>query len=255
MRRGPNRRNAATVRSLLSRPAFGAGGALLLARRALTDPRGALLATRVLQLRLTYLDAPALLELRECALAADRENRPGTFIEAGCALGGSAIVLAASKAVNRHLLVHDVFSMIPPPSDRDGTDATERYEAIIAGNARGIEDDAYYGYKPNLLDTVRDNFHAFGIDLAASRVQLIEGLFQDTLVPPGPVALAHIDGDWYDSVAVCLERIWPSLVPGGVIVVDDYDDWSGCRRAVDEFVQVTPDARTIRRSRLHLLKD
>jgi hypothetical protein len=148
-----------------------------------------------------------------------------------------------------------VFGLIPPPSDRDGTDATERYDAIIAGNSKGIEDDPYYGYEPNLLDTVRDNFSAFGIELTTGRVQLVEGLFQDTLVPDGPVALAHIDGDWYDSVAVCLERIWPSLVAGGVIVIDDYDDWSGCRRAVDEFVRVTPDARTRRRSRLHLLKD
>ncbi len=104
------------------------------------------------------------------------------------------------------------------------------------GQSKGIQDDPYYGYDPGLLGTVKGNFRRFGIDLAASHVELVQGLFEDTIHPRGPVALAHIDGDWYDSVAVCLARIWPVLTPGGVIVIDDYDDWSGCRRAVDDFL-------------------
>lgn len=85
-------------------------------------------------------------------------------------------------------------------------------------------------------------------------MSLIEGLFEDTIRPSTPVALAHIDGDWYESVKVCLERIWPALPPGGVMVVDDYDAWSGCRTAVDEFLSGRPDCRVERWSRLHLIR-
>jgi hypothetical protein len=49
------------------------------------------------------------------------------------------------------------------------------------------------------------------------------------------MALAHIDVDWYEPVHVSLERIEPRLSPGGALVIDDYEDWSGCRRAVDEY--------------------
>jgi O-methyltransferase len=228
--------------------------ATVIARRGLRDPLGALLVARIERRHLTYLDIPALLDLRDLAREAERQRRPGVFIEAGCALGGSAIVLAASKEPGRSLFVYDVFGMIPPPSERDGDDVQRRYEEISSGMAHGIEDDPYYGYQPGLLSTVDRNFRRLGVDPEARNVRLVQGLFQDTLHPSGPVALAHIDGDWYDSVAVCLTQIWPVLSRGGVIVIDDYDDWSGCRRAVDDFLAVTDDARAERRCRLHLIK-
>jgi asparagine synthase (glutamine-hydrolysing) len=33
-----------------------------------------------------------------------------------------------------------------------------------------------------------------------------------------------------------LERIFPNLVVGGSIILDDYHDWGGCRQATDEFL-------------------
>jgi asparagine synthase (glutamine-hydrolysing) len=62
-----------------------------------------------------------------------------------------------------------------------------------------------------------------------------------------PVALAHIDGDWYRSVMTCLRRIEPNLVPGGTLVIDDYRAWSGCKRAVDEYSPATPAATSFAR--------
>jgi len=44
------------------------------------------------------------------------------------------------------------------------------------------------------------------------------------------------DVDWYDPVKTCLDRIWPHLIVGGVIILDDYQDWGGCRKATDEFL-------------------
>ena len=74
-----------------------------------------------------------------------------------------------------------------------------------------------------------------------------------TQVGDEPVALAHIDGDWYNSVKVCLDRIAPRLVPGGVLVIDDYDAWSGCRKAVDEWFAGKDDRfEFVRRERLHI---
>src|SRR5688572_3235460 len=80
--------------------------------------------------RLTYLPVGALNDLYVAAKQAERSKRPGVFLEAGCALGGSAIVLAKAKSKQRPLFVHDVFGMIPPPNDDDGADVHERYEKI-----------------------------------------------------------------------------------------------------------------------------
>jgi asparagine synthase (glutamine-hydrolysing) len=98
-------------------------------------------------------------------------------------------------------------------------------------------------------------FRRYGYDPDRCRVQLVEGLFEDTLQIEEPVALAHLDGDWYESVSCCLARIAPRLVRGGVLVIDDYDAWSGCRRAVDEYFADKKDQfEWIPRARLHLIR-
>jgi len=208
---------------------------------------------RVKNQRLTYLSLGALNDLFEAAAAADEEGRPGVFVEAGCALGGSAIVLAKAKLPARRLLVYDVFGMIPEPSSADGEDVHERYRTITAGEAAGLGGDTYYGYEPDLKAKVREHFERFRLPLDANSIELVQGLFENTIIGDEPVALAHIDGDWYESVHTCLERLAPRLVPGGVMVIDDYFMWSGCRRAVDEFLARHPGGfRATRRARLHI---
>lgn len=221
---------------------------------SLADPAGLALVMRVRRHHLTYLDTNALLDLRQRVREAERAGRKGAIVEAGCALGGSSIVLAASKDRQRPLYLYDVFGMIPPPGERDGADVHQRYETIVAGASQGIAGQTYYGYEPDLLTRVRENFARLGYPMEANAVTPVVGLYGDTLHPPGPVALAHVDADWYESVKTCLERIWPVLTPGGVIVIDDYSAWSGCREAVDEFVAGEPGCRVERRARVHLVK-
>jgi hypothetical protein len=45
----------------------------------------------------------------------------------------------------------------------------------------------------------------------------------------------RLDGDWYDSTKVCLEGLYPKLVSGGMILLDDYFAWKGCRDATEEY--------------------
>ena len=211
--------------------------------------------SRVRRGKLTYLDATALFALRDLVRDADRQGRPGALVECGCALGGSAIVMAASRnGDSRPLYVYDVFGMIPPPGQNDGPDVHERYATIAGGQARGLGDDTYYGYKVDLQAEVVRSFTQFGIPPDARNVNLVKGLFQETITLKCPVAVAHVDGDWYESVFTCLDKIWPLIVTGGVMVIDDYFAWSGCRDAVNDFLAGQSDCEPVKRSRLHLLK-
>lgn len=204
---------------------------------------------------LTYLSREALTDLYDRVKEAENSGIEGILIEAGCALGGSAIVMAAAKAPARPLYVYDVFGMIPPPSERDGPDVHERYEVIRSGQSAGIQGQSYYGYDENLLERVRENFTRHGFSPAEHEVALVRGLFQDTIRPTGPVAVAHIDGDWYESVKTCLERIEPHLPVGGVFVIDDYEAWSGCRTAVDEYFADKRDRYVFEmHARLHIVR-
>jgi asparagine synthase (glutamine-hydrolysing) len=126
--------------------------------------------------------------------------------------------------------------MIPAPGPEDGTDVHERYARITSGKSEGIGGDRYYGYEPDLLAKVRDNLRSMGIAEETHSIDLLKGLLQDTLRVHRPVAFAHIDVDWYDPVRVCLERIAPKLIVGGTMILDDFADWSGCRKAASEFM-------------------
>ena len=34
-----------------------------------------------------------------------------------------------------------------------------------------------------------------------------------------------------------MEYLFPKLVKGGIIIIDDYGHWQGCKLAIDEYVQ------------------
>jgi asparagine synthase (glutamine-hydrolysing) len=192
-------------------------------------------ARSVRERRLTYLRPERLRALERCAARVNRGLVAGDFLEAGLALGGSAVVLASHMGHGRRFHGYDVFGMIPPPSERDPAEVHERYATIVSGESQGIRGDTYYGYRDDLYEHVTRTFAAFGMPVG-DRIRLYKGLFEDTLHPRGPVALAHIDSDWFDPVDLCLRRIAPHLSQGGVMVLDDYDDYGGCRDAADAFL-------------------
>lgn len=198
--------------------------------------------------KITYLTPKKIHNLEQCINDVARRKVDGLFIEAGVALGGSAIIIASLMPEGRYFRGFDVFEMIPPPSDNDDEKAISRYQIIASGQSQGIGGDTYYGYMNDLYSRVVENFHAFGIQVDGVRVSLHRGLFEDTMhfAVTDKVALAHIDCDWYEPVMTSLERIHPVLRECGYIIVDDYNDYGGCRRAVDEFLESHADLHVIR---------
>ena len=203
---------------------------------------------------LSYLDAASLRTLAVTVAAIEAEAINGLIIEAGTALGGSAITLAAAKSTARRMKVYDVFGMIPPPGENDGDDVHRRYATIVSGSSKGIGGETYYGYHPDLLGEVTASFARHGVPIEDNQVELVQGRFEDTISLEEPVAFAHLDGDWYESTMTCLTRIAPRLSVGGRLVIDDYDTWSGCRAAVDEYFAGRPGYRFERRGRLHIVR-
>jgi asparagine synthase (glutamine-hydrolysing) len=214
-------------------------------RAAIASLRLSGIASNVRKERLTYLVPQKLVRI-ERAMRRARDNQvAGDFLEFGVALGGSSIVIATeARAQQRHFAGFDVFAMIPPPtSDKDDAKSKDRYAVISGGKSKGIGGDQYYGYRSDLYSDVVASFRRFGIPVDGEKVALWKGLFEDTWPQrqPRPVAFAHIDCDWYDPVKFCLAAAAAQLSPGGILMLDDYHDYGGCRIAVDEFRAERPD--------------
>lgn len=204
--------------------------ARLMGRSSGNDER---LIALVRDLGLTYLSEQKLRSLMAACRAAKARNTGARYIEAGCALGGSTVIVANLLAPAAELFVYDTFEGMPPPTDRDTPDVHERYQIIATGKSKGINGHQYYGYRTDLLESValRQNVPP----RILGRVHLVKGLVQQTLPVGHPVALAHVDVDWYDPVSLCAHRIFPALEVGGCIIFDDYLDYRSCRDAVDEY--------------------
>lgn len=52
---------------------------------------------------------------------------------------------------------------------------------------------------------------------------------------PGKIAVLRLDTDWYESTYHEMCHLYPRLVPGGVLIIDDYGHWAGAKKAVDKY--------------------
>ena len=87
------------------------------------------------------------------------------------------------------------------------------------------------------LDEVRRNLGSTGYP--DQYISFIEGKVEDTIPTnvPDRISLLRLDTDWYESTRHELQHLYPRLSPGGVLIIDDYGQWAGARKAVDEYVE------------------
>jgi len=200
---------------------------------------------KIIQHRLSFLSKEDL-EWHMSKVATIEENRvPGMIIECGVAKGGSALLFAASKRPDRCLHLFDTFEGIPPPDDRDGGRAFTEYnimndKPVGAGYGRcepGMNRSRRPGicFVNDLLTFDQRMFHKLGFPPPLHNTFFHRGLFNHTLRPGGPIAYAHLDGDWYASIYPVLAVIAPFISLGGMIILDDAFFYSGAERAVRDY--------------------
>ena len=178
------------------------------------------LATLCLQVR--YLDAYQL---------------PGALVECGVWRGGAAamMVLAHLRSGSvpwRHIHLFDSWQGLPEPDEEhDGKFAVDFSGGGKGGALKPI------GQCVAGLDETRTLLEE-EIGYPAELIHYHVGWFQETLprTDVGEIALLRLDGDWYESTRVCLEHLYSKVVKNGVVVLDDYGYWAGCRKATDEFI-------------------
>jgi hypothetical protein len=157
----------------------------------------------------------------------------GDVVECGVWAGGSiaaAALLGVEDFPLRKYWLFDTFEGMTRPSVHDPKEAKEGYL-----KTKHQSDEGSNWCEVNETQ-VRDNLINVGVDI--SKCIFVAGdvahtLRQDNL--PSKIALLRLDTDWYESTLIELENLYPRLVPGGVLIIDDYGHWEGARKAVDEY--------------------
>lgn len=162
---------------------------------------------------------------------------PGDFVELGCHEGQSAVLfqrVIEHFDPQRTLHVYDSFEGLPEPQPEDG-------DALF--DAGGLAASR---------ETLLANFDRYQL----KRPEVHVGWFDETLPDglPDTIAFAHLDGDFYESIKVSLEHVYPRLARGAICLVDDYcdpevlDEYNylpGVKHACDEFLADKPESVSV----------
>lgn len=176
----------------------------------------------------SMLSTVRLLNLYYLAQETERLGLKGDVVECGVWNGGAAAMTSrgyhdiGDHRTKRTIWLFDSFEGLPAPSAKDSKSEVECYfEGLCKGS----------------IENVKDIFHKLGLDM--ENVRIVKGWLDVTMKSPGikEIALLHIDTDWYDSVKTPLDRLYPNIVPGGFVVIDDYWFHQGCKAAVHDFIK------------------
>ncbi|MBH8564818.1 class I SAM-dependent methyltransferase [Nostoc sp. CENA67] len=178
----------------------------------------------------TLLSEKRLFSLYSLAKKVCLEDIPGNFVECGSYKGGAAALLAT--VIKRYslrprlLYACDTFEGMPEPSEFD---RHKGVEANLTGFGVGT-----------LKAPISENLNLICQLLNVQEIVVpVKGLFAETLpqykLEINQIALLHADGDWYESTMDIFNNLYESVVPNGIVQIDDYGHWEGCRKAVHEF--------------------
>ena len=185
----------------------------------------------------TMIGHDRLFALIAAARHISKHKISGAVIECGVWRGGAMGAAALTfKALNdkRDMYLFDTFEGMSIPTAEDvtmgGNDAMEEFLEKRTGTESS-------NWCMASLEDVQANLKSLGLNI--NDFKFCKGMVEDTIPsqsPKGDIALLRLDTDWYKSTKHEMDHLFPKLVKGGILIIDDYGDWEGARKAVDEYL-------------------
>jgi O-methyltransferase len=159
----------------------------------------------------------------------------GDYVECGVWRGGMSA--AISEIINKDKTIHlfDSFEGLPPAKEIDGKEALDWQKDVNSVN-----------YHNNCKADEASAKEALDMG-GCKNYKIYKGWFNETLpnFKNQKIGILRLDGDWYASILDCLENLFPQVLAGGIILLDDYYTWDGCSKAVHDYLSKTKSASRI----------
>jgi O-methyltransferase len=181
-----------------------------------------------------YSELPTeiLFNLYSAARYIAEANIAGDFVECGVHLGGSIMMmehalLLGDNQPGRRIFALDTFYGFVRRTE--GLDVD-----IETGAATCIPSEIVDDY----TEASSTNMRSVGFD----KLHIVKGDVFETIptLDTKSISLLRLDTDTYDTTKFELERLYDYVVPGGVVIIEDYGYPFGCKKAVDDFVASRP---------------
>lgn len=141
----------------------------------------------------------------------------GSYLEVGVWRGGSALVISQAMAADQKLFLADTFNGVAKSGIFD-TDYKDGHHS----------------------DTSKESVHQLLLDVDFKNFSIIEGVFPDSVsnaLRDIKFSFVHLDVDVYQSVKESLDFLYPQILKGGIVVIDDYG-FFGCEGVARYILEV-----------------
>ncbi len=165
-------------------------------------------------------------------------NIEGDIVECGVYKGGSSMLsadmLVEQNSFDKKLYLFDTYEGMCKPTDKDIYHGFQQ-KALKDWERRQTNTHNTWCYAP--IDEVKANMLSTGYP--EEKMVFVKGKVEDTIpgTIPEKISLLHLDTDWYESTYHELVHLFPLLSKNGVLIIDDYGYWQGCREAVDQYFE------------------
>jgi hypothetical protein len=155
---------------------------------------------------------------------------PGSIIECGVFKGASFVRFAGFRDLfgnpfSNKIVGFDVFDEFPETSFKEDMIYRERF--INEAGSSSISEDQ-----------LKEVLKVKGIE---KNIELVKGDITKTVPeyvkknPQFKISLLNLDTDIYEPAVTVLEYLYPRIVIGGILILDDYGTFPGETKAVDEY--------------------
>lgn len=189
-------------------------------------------------------------------MAVKYKDSPGIYVECGVAAGAQIIAMAAG-APNKNIYAFDSFEGIPLPSNKDNQMPGIRFlkeweqkalpdpgkQVLESSGATSVTVESFIDHLNNAIGIdmgmAGAGLRSFNLSNNAT-VIVVEGWFEETVPKLSetiePISILRLDGDLYNSTYVCLKYLYPKVIKGGLVIIDD---WAlpGCQQAVRDYYE------------------
>jgi hypothetical protein len=170
----------------------------------------------------------------------------GALVECGVQTGKIEKIwinkLKERNVFTKDIYLYDTFTGLTEPGPKDvgiynGLDTPQAvYDEWAKHNVYEVNTMCYCPLSKVVSDLYETGY-------PQENLHFIKGDVRKTLLNenniPKKIAVLRLDTDWYDSSKIELETMFKYLVPGGVLILDDYGYWKGQKDATDEFFKNT----------------
>jgi hypothetical protein len=161
---------------------------------------------------------------------------PGDVVECGVFKGISMTRFLTFREIlenynSRKIYGFDVFGKFPKPKNQGDKSFLKRWEKN-AGDGIDVKE-----LNEILFDKKFSNFELVKGDVKKTIPNFIKQ-------HPGlKISLLHLDMDIYEPTKFTLKKLFPYVVKGGIILLDDYSGVFGATKATDEFLKLNKDLK------------